>query len=115
MTDGAVNQSPDDMLDDDVAMEEWMAKTDAQQEAEINREMDKYDRWYNSLTVQQQIRVERGAALRRIMENRVRLRDPKLCTIECVVGMWKDGVRRNQRRLVKIRAWRSTGIYPGEA
>jgi recombinational DNA repair protein RecT len=92
-----------------------MAKTDAQQEAEINREMDKYDRWYNSLTVQQQIRVERGAALRRIMENRVRLRNPKLCTVEYIVGMWKDGVRRNQRRLVKIRAWRSTGIYPGEA
>jgi hypothetical protein len=81
-----VSEPDDEMLDDDVAMEEWMAKTDAQREAEINREMDKYDRWYNSLTVQQQIRVERGAALRRIMENRVRLRNPKLCTVEYIVG-----------------------------
>lgn len=105
----------DDMLDDDVAMEEWMAKTDAQQEAEIASEMDKYNRWFDSLTLDQQIRVERGAALRRIMENRARLRRPELCTIEYVVGLWKDGVRRNQRRLVKIRTWRSTGIYPGEA
>jgi hypothetical protein len=105
----------DDMLDDDVAMEEWMAKTDAQQEAEIASEMDKYNRWFDSLTLDQQIRVERGAALRRIMENRARLRRPELCTIEYVVGLWKAGVRRNQRRLVKIRTWRSTGIYPGEA
>lgn len=110
-----MTEPDDDMLDDDVAMEEWMAKTDAQQEAEIASEMDKYNRWFDSLTLSQQIRVERGAALRRIMENRARLRRPELCTIEYVVGLWKDGVRRNQQRLVKIRAWRSTGIYPGEA
>jgi len=105
----------DDMLDDDLAMEEWMAKTDAQQATELDREMDKYNRWYDSLTLNQQIRVERGAALRRIMENRGRLRDPNLCTIEYVVGLWKDGIRRNQLRLAKIRTWRATGIYPGEA
>lgn len=104
----------DDMLDDDVAMEEWMAKTDAQQDAELQRAMDDHTRWWNSLTVKQQIAVDTRNALRRIMENRARLRRPELCTIEYVVGLWKDGVRRNQRRLVKIRTWRSTGIYPGE-
>lgn len=109
------SEPDDDMLDDDVAMEEWMAKTDAQQEAEINREIDKYNRWYDSLTMQQQIRVDTNRAMRSIMENRRRLRDPKLCTIEYVVGLWKEGLRRNQRQLVKIRTWRSTGIYPGEA
>jgi hypothetical protein len=108
-------EDDDDMLSDDVAMEEWMAKTDAQQQTEIDREVDKYDRWYDSLTLSQQIQVERGAALRRIMENRARLRRPELCTIEYVVGLWNQGIRRNQMRLVKIRAWRSTGIYPGEA
>ena len=110
-----MNESDDDMLDDDVAMEEWMAKTDAQQEAEISREMDKYNRWYDSLTIEQQVRFERGSALRNIMDNRRRFRTPSLCTIEYVVGLWKEGVRRNQRRLVKIRTWRSTGTYPGEA
>lgn len=104
-----------DMLDDDVAMEEWMAMTDAQQDAELNREMDKYNRWYDSLTLKQQIHVNTRNAMRSIMENRERLRKPELCTIEYVVGLWKEGIRRNQRRLVKIRSWRSTGIYPGEA
>jgi len=110
-----MSEPDDDMLSDDVAMEEWMAMTDAQQEAEIAREMDKYNRWHDSLTLNQQIRVARGSALRSIMENRSRLRRPELCKIEYVVGLWKDGVRRNQMRLVKIRTWRSTGIYPGEA
>lgn len=110
-----MSEPDDDMLSDDVAMEEWMSMTDAQQEAELAREMDKYNRWHDSLTLAQQILVARGSALRSIMENRRRLRTPELCTIEYVVGMWKDGIRRSQRRLVKIRTWRSTGIYPGEA
>jgi hypothetical protein len=96
-------------------MAEWMGMTDAQQHAEIEREMSKYERWYDSLTLAQQVRVETRNALRRIRENRGRLRDPSLCTIEYAVGLWKEGIRRNQRRLVKIRIWRSTGVYPGEA
>jgi hypothetical protein len=110
-----MTEPDDDMLSDDVAMEEWMSMTDAQQEAELDREMDKYNRWYDSLTLDQQIIVARGSALRSIMENRRRLRTPELCTIEYVVGMWKNCIRRSQMRLVKIRIWRSTGIYPGEA
>ena len=104
-----------DMLDDDVAMAEWMDMTEEQQEAEIDREVAKYERWYDGLTLAQQIRVETRSAMRRIMENRRRLRDPTLCTIEYVVGLWKGSIRRNQLRLVKIRIWRSTGVYPGEA
>lgn len=105
----------DDILDDDVAMEEWMAMSDEQQDAELNREIDKYNRWYDAMSIQQQIHYHARSALRSIMENRARLRNPDLCTIEYVVGMWREGIRRNQRRLVKIRAWRTTGIYPGEA
>ena len=88
---------------------------DEPREAEISREESKYERWYASLTLAQQIRVETRSALRRIMENRRRLRDPTLCTIEYVVGLWKGSIRRNQLRLVKIRIWRSTGVYPGDA
>ena len=103
------------MLDDDVATEEWMALTEAQQDAQINREMAEYNSWYDSLSREQQTRVDTRSALRSIMENRRRLRTPSLCTIGYVVGLWKDGVRRGQKRLVKIRACRETGIYPGEA
>jgi arsenate reductase-like glutaredoxin family protein len=105
----------DDMLDDDLAMEEWMAMTDEQQDAFLNREMKAHEDWYNALSTANKIRVDTRNALRRIMENRERLRRPELCTIDHVVGLWKEGIRRNQRRLVKIRIWRSTGIYPGEA
>lgn len=104
-----------DLLDDDEAMEKWMAMSEVEQDAEIAREMDKYNRWYDSLTFRQQIRVHTVRAMRSIKENRRRLRDPKLCTIEYVVGLWQDGIRRNQKNLVKIRVWRSTGVYPGEA
>jgi hypothetical protein len=103
-----------DMIDDDIAMEEWMDMTEAQQDAALNREMDKYNRWYDHLTLKQKIRVDTRSAMRSIKENRRRLQTPELCTIEYVVGLWRDGLRRGQLRLVKIRAWRATGIYPGE-
>ncbi len=77
--------------------------------------MRKSESWYNNLTHKQQVRVQTRSAMRFIMENRARLRKPDLCTIPFVVGLWKNGIRRNQRRLVKIRIWRSTGVYPGEA
>lgn len=104
----------DDMLDDDGAVEEWMAMSDAEQDAALDREMAEYNRWRDSLSMAQQIDIDRRSALRRIMENRARLRRPELCTIEYVTNMWRDGIRRNQIRLVKIRTWRSTGVYPGE-
>ena len=104
----------DDMLDDDDAMEEWMSMTDAQQDAVLDREMAEYNRWRDSLSMRQTIAIGRGNALRRIMENRARLKRPELCTIEYVTNLWREGIRRNQLRLVKIRIWRSTGVYPGE-
>ena len=101
----------DDMLDDDVAMEEWLSLSDEQQDAILEREMIAYAKWWGSLTPRIQARI----VLRRIMENRARLRKPELCTIRYEVKLWKEGIRRNQRQLVKIRIWRSTGVYPGEA
>lgn len=103
-----------DMLDDDLAMEEWMSMTDAQQDAMLEREMIEFKRWYDSQPLEQQIRITIRSTLRRIIENRARLKRPELCTIEYVVGLWREGIRRNQRRLVKIRIWRATGVYPGE-
>lgn len=88
--------------------------SDAQQDAIVEREMAEYNRWRDSLSMAQQIVIDRRNALRRIMENRARLKRPELCTIEYVANMWREGIRRNQIRLVKIRTWRSTGVYPGE-
>lgn len=48
-----------------------------------------------------------------MMENRRRLLDPQLNTIPLVTQMWRDGIRRNQVRLLRLRAWRATGVEPG--
>jgi hypothetical protein len=100
--------------DEDIDMDEWFAMSDAERDAIEAREWAKYERWRDSLTVAQEIRVDTRSALRSIMENRRRLQNPALCTIPFVVNLWREGIRRNQRRLVKLRIWRSTGTYPGE-
>jgi len=100
--------------DFDLAFEELSGMSDAQVDAMLNREMAEFDRWYDGLLPDQRYAVDRRNALRRILQNRARLRRPELCTIEFVVGLWREGIRRNQRRLVKIRTERSTGIYPGQ-
>lgn len=101
--------------DDDLDMEEWMKLSDAEHDSLIAIGMKKYNKWYDGLTLKQQIKYNTRKALQGIMENKIRLRTPELCRYEFAVIIWKEGVRRNQRRLVKIRAWRTTGIYPGEA
>lgn len=104
------------MCDDDMDMDEWMNMTDDQQGVMLEREMRKHEQWYNSLTLKQQIKYQTCSAMYGIMENRKRLRNPELCTIEYVTNIWRSGIRRNQRRLLKIRIWRTTtGVYPGEA
>jgi hypothetical protein len=35
--------------DDDLAMEEWLAMTEAQQDAEVDAAMAEHLRWWNSL------------------------------------------------------------------
>jgi hypothetical protein len=104
----------EDLIDDDIDMDEWMKFSDEQMEAILAREVAQYNRLYDAMTLKQQITYETRSALRRIMENRIRLSNPTLCTIEYVTQMWRDGLRRNQRKLLKIRIWRQTGVYPGE-
>lgn len=72
-----------------------------------------FDRRLAALPVRLQIAHHRKRALTNIMENRLRLRDPRLNTIDLVTQMWRDGIRRNQIRLVRLRAWRATGVEPG--
>lgn len=103
------------MSDEDEDWDDWLDMTDAEKDAALERSMNEHERWYKGLTREQQIAYHRRSALRMIRDNRRRLRTPSLCTIEYVVGLWREGVRRNQRRLLKIREWRRTGVYPGEA
>lgn len=105
----------DDMIDDDVAMEEWLKLSEEQQEAQVAREMAEHNRWFDNLPHGEQIKVLIRSNLRGIKENRVRLSKPELCTIPFIVDLWRKGIRDAQVRLLKLRAYRSTGIYPGDA
>lgn len=84
-------------------------------EAALDREIEEHERRIASWPISRQVALYRRSSLELILTNRRRLRDPQLNTIPFITEMWRKSVRRSQLRLVKLRAWRSTGVYPGEA
>lgn len=109
-------------FDDELEFEEFLAmspvdqaKAERKMEAEISRMMKEHGKWLDSLSLSHQVAYLRDAWLETIRKNRRRLRDPQLNQIDCVNAVWRDGIRRGQRALVKLREYRRTGIYPGEA
>lgn len=101
--------------DDDVDLEEWLDLTDEQQTAMLDREMMALQRKLDAMTIPQQVAHHRYFVLKSIMDNRRRLKTPHLCTIPIIVQCWRDGIKRCQKRLLKLRIWRATGTYPGDA
>jgi len=85
----------------------------AAEERRLNAEVAESEREFAKLPIDVQIKHMRRWTLQSIRANRRRLRDPQLNTIDYVTEMWRKGIRRGQRRLLELRAWRSTGIYPG--
>lgn len=100
---------------DDLEFQLWCEATDKERDAEFARLEAKYIAWRDSLTPQQEYRVDRGSLLRAIRDNRRRLRDPTLARIEVIDELWRQHIRRNQVRLLELRTWRATGVYPGSA
>lgn len=102
--------------DDDLDMDWYMALSEAELTAEerrLNADLEESARRFERLPARTQIAWHRQRALHSIKENRRRLRDPQLNTIDIVTQMWRDGVRRGQMKLLKLRAWRATGVEPG--
>lgn len=91
------------------------AAIDREMDRRLKIEMKKYNDWWDSLTFEQQVTVRHRSYLRNCRDNRRRLRDSVLNRFEFLNDMWRDGLRRSQRGLVKVRAWRSTGVWPGDA
>ena len=107
----------DDEFDDD-EFDYWFNASDAEvrrEDARINAEFAELDRKLNAMTVQQQVAHHRHFLLKDLLENRRRLRDPLLNTIDIISQMWRDGIRKRQMSLLKLRTWRTTGVYPGTA
>lgn len=96
-----------DDLEDDLEMEEWMTLSDGQQQAILDREIAAYNRWFDRLSNPQQI----AYCIRRALENCVRWR--RLMRAFDHLDFMREHLREGQMRLLKLRAWRQTGVYPG--
>ena len=99
--------------EDDFAL--FCEMTEEQVEAEGKRVNDDFAAMLNRMTPLQEYRYWRRYILTNIMENRRRLRDPKLARIEIIDQMWRKSIKRSQRSLLKHRQHLRTGIWPGEA
>lgn len=92
---------------DDPEMDEWMELTDAQQDARVEAAERHHNEWWGALTALQQYRVLRSGAVERALKYRL--------TILPAFPFLRDKLTETQVEMVKLREWRRTGIYPGEA
>lgn len=98
-------------VDDDFEerFEKFCAMSEAAVEAELEREMAAYNRWWDGLTPLQQYRSSRHGALEGCRNWR------KLIRQGWCVELFTEYLRNRQKRLVKLRIEHSTGVYPGSA
>ena len=95
------------MTDDDKEKwERWLALTDADQNAELRRAEDEFDRVTAAMTLAQHAASLRRMAVANCLAARRVLSFMDLPT-------FREGLRSSQRSLLKIREYRATGIYPG--
>lgn len=94
---------------DDLEWEEWLAKTDEQQEAEIDRAMTEYCRMLNAMPPDSAYRYLRKRRLDLCLSWRRHLRTwPGL-------EVFEKHLRRCQMMLVELRAGRQAGRDVGHA
>lgn len=100
------------MIDDDDfedRFEEFCQLTDAQVDAQLEREMAEYQRWLDSLPPLAQYRYSRRLTLESCLNWRKMIREG------WCVELFTEYLRGRQKRLVMLRIERSTGVYPGSA
>lgn len=100
-----------DQDDDDFEerFEEFCAMSEAEVDAVLEREMAAYNRWWDSLTPLQRYRISRSSALEGCLVWRRSIRSG------LDSEFFVEQLRNRQKRLVKLRIERATGVYPGSA
>ncbi|MCJ2005748.1 hypothetical protein [Methylobacterium sp. J-092] len=78
---------------------------------EIREIVEGFHRWYDCASLAEQIAWHRTRAVRTCRNNRKILRLPGDPALQGYAG---SALRRAQIRLLRIRIWRATGVYPGE-
>ncbi len=99
--------------DDGLDWDEWMLLSPDEQEAIVDREMRAYAHWYAALSLPQQIGHRRRITLDNCRSAR-RLMRHEHCP-QIIVDDARARLKAAQVRLLKVRAWRETGVHPGEA
>jgi hypothetical protein len=106
--------SPDIKIDeDDFAL--FCEMTEEQSEAEVARVEKEFFDGIDRMTPLDQYRYWRRYVLTNIMTSRRRLRDPRLTRIDVIDEMWREGIKRSQKSLLKHRHHLQTGVWPGSA
>lgn len=100
---------------DEAEWSRWMTLSESEAEAEVAAADRDFQKFCNSMSPLQSYRFWRRYVLISIMENRRRLRDPRLARIAIVDQMFREGIKRSQRSLLKHRHHFQTGQWPGEA
>lgn len=100
---------------DEAEWDRWMTLIESEAEAEVAAADREFEEFCKAMTPLQSYRYWRRFVLTSIMENRRRLRDPKLARIEFVDQFFRDCIKRSQLSLLKHRHHFQTGQWPGEA
>ncbi len=93
---------------DDEEWDRWMSLTEAEQDAELRAEVERFDRVTDAMSLRQHAAALRRMVLGNCLSSRRLLR-------QLDIEIFRESLRQAQKSLVKIRAYRTTGIYPGEA
>jgi hypothetical protein len=100
------DREPDDEMDD-VEWDEWMAKTDAEQNREVESSLRQYSEMLKGMTSAQLYRYRRRRSLRSCMSSRLIIREHGW-------EFFREYLREAQIRLVRLRAERQ-GKQTGSA
>lgn len=103
-----------DDIEDQLLYEEFGKLAEAEQEAIIDREFEKYAAWWHSLSPQEKYRTTRRSALRSLAYWRAYLKIEFIRECPVVVEQIKKAQLLVRMRLVKARAFRATGVWPGQ-
>ncbi len=90
--------------DDEDGLEEWLALSDEQQDAELRKEIDLYNAWFDKLSPRQRYRY----LVRKNLELIVKF---KRNYGEFKIDFFKGIVLDQQKRLADLRRWKHSG-YP---
>lgn len=95
-------------MDDDIEMELWFEMTEAEQDAELAAAERRHNELWANLSPDRQYSILRAGAVKGCLQWRRMIREHRF-------DFMRQYLKERQISMVKLRHWRHTGIYPGEA